>query len=71
MNTRKQSSPVPRRVTFSYTAEPIPADDVVVETSPTLKYLCLKNGDYSCYKTVLLVIDGNRHEITMDALPEV
>ena len=59
----------PRRVTITYTAEAIPSDDVAIETSHTLKYLRLRNGDYSCYKTVFLVIDGKRQEITLDALP--
>ena len=69
MNSGEQKSAVSRSVTITYTAEAIPADDVLIETSPTLKYLRLRNGDYSCYKTVFLMIDGNRHEITMDALP--
>ena len=54
---------------MTYAAEAIPADDVVTETSHTLKYLRLRNGDYSCYETVLLVIDGKPHEITLDVLP--
>ena len=65
----EEHPPVPRSFTLSYTAEAIPADDVVMETSSTLKYLRLRNGDYSCYKSVFLVIDGERHEITMDSLP--
>ena len=69
MNSGEQKSAVPRRFTMTYTAEAIPADDVVIETSHTLKYLRLMNGDNSCYETVFLVIDGKRHEITLDALP--
>ena len=61
MNSGEQKSAVSRSVTITYTAEAIPADDVLIETSPTLKYLRLRNGDYSCYKTVFLMIDGNRH----------
>lgn len=59
-----------RSVSFTYSAEVIPVDDVVTESSSTLKYLRLRNGDYNCYRAVFLVIDGERHEITMDALPE-
>ena len=61
MNWGEQKSAVPRRFTMTYTAEAIPAGDVVIETSHTLKYLRLRNGDNSCYETVFLVIDDKRH----------
>ena len=48
----------------------IPADSVEVEDSPTLKYLRLRTGDYSCYKRIFLVVDRERCEITVDELPE-
>ena len=48
----------------------IPADAVEVEKSTTLKYLRLRNADYTCYTSVYLVLDGERHEITMDTLPD-
>ena len=47
-------------------AQVIPADDVVAEPSTTLKYLRLRTGDYHLYKRVFIVIEGQRHEITMD-----
>ena len=43
------------------------AANVEVEDSPSLKFLRLRNGDFDMYKSVFLVIDGERHEITMDA----
>ena len=33
----------------SVTFRGIPADDIEVENSPTLKYLRLRNGGYSCF----------------------
>ena len=54
----------------SITVSVIPADAVEVEQSSTLKYLRLRNADYTSYTSVFLVVDGIRHEITMDTLPE-
>ena len=45
------------------------ADDVLAEESTTLKYLRLRNGDFELYRSIYLVIKGERHEITTDALP--
>ena len=41
------------------------ADNIEVEDSQIQKVLRLRNGDYSCFKTVYLIVDGQRHEITM------
>ena len=60
--------PIGRSVSVSFTATPV--DDVIVAPSTTLKYLRLRNGDYACHSSVFLVIAGQRHEITMDGLPE-
>ena len=57
--------------TASFTLEVIPADDVEVEDSQTLKYLRLRSGDYQCYKRVFLTVGGERVEITVDTLPDV
>ena len=54
----------------SITVSVIPADAVETEQSATLKYLRLRNADYTSYTSVFLVVDGVRHEITMDTLPE-
>lgn len=70
MNSGNETAATSRRVTFSYAAEEIPADEIVMEPSAIVKYLRIRNGDYSCRKAIFLVIDGARHEITMDALPE-
>ena len=53
--------------TVRFSPEAIPADDLVTEASSTLKCLRLRNGDYHLYKRVFVVIEGQRHEITMDA----
>ena len=45
------------------------ADDVLVDESTTLKYLRLRNGDFELYRRIYLVIEGERHEITIDTLP--
>ena len=44
----------------------VPADDVVTEFSPALMALRLKNGDYFLHKRVYILLEGQRHEITMD-----
>ena len=36
------------------------ADNIEVEDSDTQKVLRLKNGDYSCFKSVYLVVDGEK-----------
>ncbi len=56
------------RVTARLTVTP--ADSVEIEDSPPLKYLRLKTGDFSCYKRIFLVADGQRSEITVDELPQ-
>ena len=40
------------------------ADNIEVEDSQDQKVLRLRNGDYSCFKSVYLIVDGQRHEIT-------
>ena len=57
-------------ITGSVKLEVISADDIQVEDSSERKYLRLRNGDYQCFKSVFLVIAGERHEITMDSLPD-
>ena len=57
-------------IASSITVSVIPADAVEIEQSSTLKYLRLRNADYTSYTSVFLVVDGVRHEITMDTLPE-
>ena len=57
-------------IASSITVEVIPADAVETEQSSTLKFLRLRNADYTSYTSVFLVVDGVRHEITMDTLPE-
>ena len=47
-----------------------PASDVIVEDSPTRKFLLLKNGEFICWKSVFLVVGGEKIEITVDHLPE-
>ena len=47
----------------------VPADRLEVEDSSTLEYLRLRNGDIELPNSVFIVIDGNRHEITVEALP--
>ena len=74
----EQESPEPRRVNLTGSASlgaPTSqarltvrlVDNVEIEDATSLKYLRLKNGDFELYKRVFLVIDGERHEITMDA----
>ena len=59
-----ESSGVP-----TVSANLMPASGIETEDSPTLKYLRLRNGDYSLPNRVFLIVNGQRHEITMDALP--
>ena len=47
----------------------ISVDDVVIEVSPTLKYLLSHNGYFELYRSVYVVLEGERYEITTDALP--
>ena len=48
----------------------LPADDIEVEDTDTIKYLRLRTGDYQVPKSVFLIVDGERYEITQDALPD-
>ena len=48
----------------------VPADGIEVEDADTLKYLRLRVGDYQVPKSVFLIVDGERYEITQDALPD-
>ena len=41
-------------------------DNIEIEDTSTLKLLRLRNGDFELYKQVFLLINGERHEITMD-----
>ena len=45
------------------------ADSVKVEPSETLKYLRMRNGDFECYSRVLVSVEGEWKEITVDCLP--
>ena len=56
--------------TASFNLRVVAADDIEVEDSATMKFLRLRNGDFALPKSVFLVVDGERHEITIDALPE-
>ena len=47
----------------------IPADDVLVGASPTLKYLRSRNGHFEPYRSVHVVLEGQKYEITTDILP--
>ena len=47
----------------------IPADDVLVEASPTIKYLRSRNGHFELYRSVYVVPEGQKYEITTDILP--
>ena len=47
----------------------LPADDIEIEEAETLKFLRLRVGDYQVPKSVFLIVDGERYEITQDALP--
>ena len=53
------------RISGNLTVTVTRADNIEVEDSEIQKVLRLRNGDYSCFKTVYLVVDGQRHEITM------
>ena len=44
--------------------------DVVVEDSSATKYLPLRNGALRCNKAVYIVLDGERHEVTVDSPPD-
>ena len=46
------------------------ADRIEVEDAENLKYLRLKNGDFQLPQAVFLTVQGQRIEITQDALPE-
>ena len=52
------------------TGEVTPADRIEVEDADHLKYLRLRAGDFELPQAVFLVINGARHEITQDSLPE-
>ena len=57
------------RISGNLTVTVTRADNIEVEDSEIQKVLRLRNGDYSCFKTVYLVVDGQRHEITMPVQP--
>ena len=46
-----------------------PVDSVKVEESTTRKYLRMRNGDFECYSRVLVSVEGEWTEITVDCLP--
>ena len=48
--------------TASLTVQATFVDSIEVEDSSTLKYLRLRNGDFSSRKSVFLVTDGQRRE---------
>ena len=56
-------------VLFTESLEITPADRIEVEEAETPKYLRLRTGDFRMPQAVFLVIDGERHEITLDELP--
>ena len=53
-----------RPVTVTFTAIPMPVDEIKVVDSPTIKYLHLRNGTFELRQSVFLVIDGEEREIT-------
>ena len=53
-----------RPVTVTFTATPMPVDEIKVVESPTIKYLHLRNGTFELRQSVFLVIDGEEREIT-------
>ena len=57
------------RISGNLTVTVTRADNIEVEDSEIQKVLRLRNGDYSCFKTVYLVVEGQRHEITMPVQP--
>ena len=48
----------------------LPADGIEIEDADNLKYLRLRVGDYQIPKRVFLIVEGERYEITQDALPD-
>lgn len=49
----------------------VPADDVIVEDSDTLRKIAAPSGDFLVYKRVFVVVAGHgRVEITGDVSPE-
>ena len=57
-------------MTARATLQTEPASDVVVEPSQTPKFLRLRDGDFICWKSIFLVVGGEKREITVDTLPE-
>ena len=55
--------------TIKATLTVTPVDSVKVEESNTRKYLRMRNGDFECYSRVLVSVDGEWREITVDCLP--
>ena len=47
-----------------------PASDVVVEPSQTPRFLRLRDGDFICWKSIFLVVGGEKREITVATLSE-
>ena len=56
------------RITGNVTLRVTRADNIEVEDSETQKVLRLKNGDFTCFKSLYLVVDGERIEITVSAV---
>ena len=52
------------------TVQITPADRIEVEAAENLKYLRLRAGDFQLPQAVFLVVQGERFEITQDAIPE-
>ena len=50
--------------------EVVPVDGIKVEESPTTKYLGTRSGYLECCQRVLISVEGHRHELTRDDLPE-
>ena len=48
----------------------VPADRIEVEDASSLKYLGLRSGYIQVPNHVFVVMEGSRHEITVDSLPD-
>ena len=48
----------------------VPADRIEVEDASSLMYLGLKSGYIQVPNRVFVVMEGKRHEITVDSLPD-
>ena len=56
------------RIAGNLTLQVTRADNIEVEGSETQNVLRLKNGDFTCFKKLYLVVDGERIEITVPAV---